>query len=83
MIRISLNGEMISLGTSGLAVVPEKWDNKSGRMKSKTAEKYIQNERERERERERQENISDLKYKIKSNRRQEKIPEKKSRSPFC
>lgn len=38
MIRISLNGEMISLGTSGLAVVPEKWDNKSGRMKSKTAE---------------------------------------------
>lgn len=38
MIRISLNGEMINLGTSGLAVVPEKWDNRTGRMKSKTAE---------------------------------------------
>ena len=41
MIRISLNGEMINLGTSGLAVVPEKWDNRTGRMKSKTAEALL------------------------------------------
>lgn len=38
MIRISLNRQMINLGSSGLAVIPEKWDNKTGRMKSKTAE---------------------------------------------
>ncbi len=38
MIRISLNGKMCTVGSSELSVNPEKWDNKSGRMKSKTAE---------------------------------------------
>lgn len=38
MVRISLNGKMCNLGSSGLSVKPDKWDNKSNRMKSKTAE---------------------------------------------
>lgn len=38
MIRVSLNGEMCNIGTSGLAVIPDKWDAKTGRMKSRSAE---------------------------------------------
>lgn len=38
MIRASLNGEMCNIGTSGLAVIPDKWDAKTGRMKSRSAE---------------------------------------------
>ncbi len=38
MIRISLNGKMCTVGSSGLSVNPDKWDNKMGRMKSKSAE---------------------------------------------
>lgn len=38
MIRISLNGEMCNVGSAGLYVEPDKWDNKSSRMKSKTKE---------------------------------------------
>ena len=38
MIRISLNGKMCNLGSSGLSVKPEKWDSKNSCMKSKTAE---------------------------------------------
>ena len=38
MIRISLNGEMCNIGSSGLSVEPDKWDSKSSRMKSKSKE---------------------------------------------
>lgn len=38
MIRISLNGKMCNVGSSGLSVNPEKWDNKHYRMKTKSAE---------------------------------------------
>ncbi len=38
MIRISLNGEMCNVGSAGLYVDPDKWDNTSSRMKSKSKE---------------------------------------------
>ena len=38
MIRISLNGEMCNVGSAGLYIEPDKWDNRSSRMKSKTKE---------------------------------------------
>ena len=38
MIRISLNSKMINLGSSGLTIVPEKWDKKMCRMKTRTSE---------------------------------------------
>ncbi len=42
MVRISLNGKMVNLGSSGLFASPEKWDNKSSRLKFRTKES-IQN----------------------------------------
>lgn len=38
MIRISLNGEMCNVGSAGLYVEPDKWDNKSSRIRFKTKE---------------------------------------------
>lgn len=38
MIRISLNGKMANIGSSGLFIEPNKWDKKSYRMKSRKAE---------------------------------------------
>lgn len=38
IIRISLNGQMCNVGSSGLSVIPEKWDAKYSRMKGKSAE---------------------------------------------
>lgn len=38
MIRISLNGKMLNVGTSGLFVDPKYWDNTTSRMRAKTAD---------------------------------------------
>lgn len=38
IIRASLNGEMCNIGSSGLAVIPDKWDAATGRMKSRSTE---------------------------------------------
>ncbi len=38
MIRISLNGKMANIGSSGLSIDPKKWDKKSYRMKTRKAE---------------------------------------------
>ncbi len=43
MIRISLNGKMCNLGSTGLTVDPDKWDNKSSRMRSKAKEALMLN----------------------------------------
>ncbi len=38
IIRISLNGKMCNIGSSGLSINPKKSDSKHSRMKGKTAE---------------------------------------------
>lgn len=43
MIRISLNGKMCNVGSSGLSIIPEQWSTKFSRMKGKTSEALIFN----------------------------------------
>lgn len=38
MIRISLNGKMCNVGSSGLSIKAEKWDRKQCQMKIKLVE---------------------------------------------
>ncbi len=38
MIRISLNGKMANIGSSGLSIDPKKWDSRNSRMKTRKAE---------------------------------------------